>query len=230
MFFIMDIWTFITVKLIWGMFKLAWFLVTTLWWLLVLAIASAVVLVRRRHIPRDHPDAGKFLNDAEGELRWRSLATGTLYPVDTDAAGDTEECCEVQASEKTLGWDAQMTALNRLFRHKAAVFTSRFSAVTGDGRVAATADFPQETYRGMTLDHASQEWVTRLIADGTCDLRNNREYAVKALDGLEAVLGDCGWEREGGDGEHWYSRRCQRPVILWDQPLHAAEVPAIPAP
>jgi hypothetical protein len=37
---IVDIWTFVTIKLIGGVFKLAWFLLKTAWWLVVLLITS----------------------------------------------------------------------------------------------------------------------------------------------------------------------------------------------
>ena len=52
MFFIFtDIWTFITVKLIWGTLKLAWFLTQTALWLVVLLITSVVLMVRKRSWP-----------------------------------------------------------------------------------------------------------------------------------------------------------------------------------
>jgi hypothetical protein len=49
------------------------------------------------------------------------------------------------------------------------------------------------------------------------------------LEQLDCTLRARGWEPDGASGVHWYSSRYQRPVILWDQPVHASEAQAIPA-
>lgn len=58
---IVDIWTFITIKLIGGILKLAWFLVKTTWWLVVLLITSVALMMRSRHQPDQIPDSGDFV-------------------------------------------------------------------------------------------------------------------------------------------------------------------------
>lgn len=220
MFFIMDIWTFITVKVIWGTLKLAWFLTQTAVWLVVLLITSAMLMVRKRSWGDQIPGAGEFAGVGE-DYYWRDDATGTLYK----AERHNEETCEVQASERTR-MDLRMTAASRLVRSPA-VDTSRFAAVIdGSGQLAASADFPQHCYRGVGLDHVDPAQA----ALDQCDLRFNREQAIAALDRLGSILEARGWRRCGDSGTHWYSRTYQRPVIHWDQPVQPAEAPAaVPA-
>ena len=122
--------------------------------------------------------------------------------------------------------DMRMTAANRLMRGRAAVTTHRFEAVVdGTGQVAATVEFPQECYRGISLDHVDPAQASQ----DQCDLRLNREQAIGALDRLDHVLEARGWQPDGASGTHWYSRTYQRPVILWDQPLQAITTPTLPA-
>jgi hypothetical protein len=219
MFFIMDIWTFITVKLIWGTLKLAWFLTQTVLWLAVLLITSAVLMVRKRNWPDRLPGTGEFTEDGEGYY-WRDDATGALHVAELD----NEVTCEVQASERTK-MDLRMTAASRLMRSPA-IDTSQFNAVVdGTGELAATAEFPQHCYRGVGLDHVDPAQA----ALAQCDLRFNREQATQALDRLGSILEARGWRRSGDSGMHWYSRTYQRPVIHWEQPVQAAEAPALPA-
>jgi hypothetical protein len=215
---IVDIWTFITIKLIGGMFKLAWSLVKTAWWLVVLLITSVALMVRSHDQPDQIPYAGDFIGNGEG-LRWRDAATGTLYKVDED----TTMHCEVQASERT-GMDMRMTALNRLMRGPA-IMTNRFTAVVaGTGQVAAVADFPQECYRGIGLDHVDPAQA----AQDQCDLRLNREQATRALDRLDKILFARGWtpDPDGDGAAHWYSRRYGRRAILRNSAIEAP-MPAI---
>jgi len=218
MFFIMDIWTFITVKLIWGTLKLAWFLFQTVGWLVVLLITSIVLMVRTRSWPDQVPGTGEFTGVGE-DCYWRDDATGALYK----AERHNEETCEVQASERTK-MDLRMTAASRLVRSPA-IATSRFTAVVdGAGQPAATTDFPQHCYRGVSLDHVDPAQS----ALDQCDLRFNREQATGALDRLGSILQARGWRRCDDSGTHWYSRTYQRPVIHFDQPVQTAEAPAVP--
>lgn len=220
MFFIIgDIWTILTVKLIGGTFKLAWFIIKTAWWLVVLLIASVALMLRRRSQPDQLPGAGDFTGDGQ-DYHWRDTTTGTLYKVDRDNTTH----CEVQASERTR-MDMRMTALNRLMRGPA-VMTNQFTAITaGTGQVAATADFPQECYRGIGLDHVDPAQASQ----DQCDLRLNRKQATGALDRLDSILETRGWQPDGTSGSRWYSRTYRRPVILWDQPVQPAEAPALSA-
>jgi hypothetical protein len=219
MFFIMDIWTFITVKLIWGTLKLAWFLTQTVLWLVVLLTTSVVLMVRRRGWPDRIPATGEFTGDGQ-DYYWRDDETGALYK----AEQDSEVTCEVQASERTK-MDLRMTAASRLMRSPA-IDTSQFTAVVdGTGELAATTDFPQHCYRGVGLDHVDPAQAGL----AQCDLRFNREQAIQALDRLGSVLEARGWRRSGDSGMHWYSRTYQRPVIHWDQPVQTAEAPAVTA-
>ncbi len=218
MFFIVDIWTFITIKLIWGTLKLAWFLTQTAFWLVVLLITSIVLMVRKRSWPGGIRDAGAFTADGP-DYYWRDDQTGTLYKADRDH----QVTCEVQACERTK-MDLRMTAASRLVRSPA-VDISQFTAVIdGTGEVAATTDFPQQCYRGIGLDHLDPAHA----ALDQCDLRLNREQATGALDRLESILHARGWRRCGDQGLRWYSRTYQRPVIHWDQPVPTAQGPAVP--
>jgi hypothetical protein len=220
MFFIVDIWTFITVKLIWGILRLAWFLTRTVFWLVVLLIASVAQTVRKHSESAQVPGAGDFTAVGQ-DYYWRDDATGTLYQADPDY----EETCEVQASER-VRMDLRMTAASSLIRGPA-IDTNRFTAVSdATGQLAASTDFPQQCYRGIGLDHVDPAQA----AQDQCDLRFNREQATEALDRLESTLEAQGWQRYGNAGAHWYSRTYQRPAILWDQPVHEEQPPAILAP
>jgi hypothetical protein len=220
MFFIMDIWTFITVKLIWGTLKLAWFLAQTALWLIVLLITSVALMVRKRGGPDRIPATGEFTEDGQ-DYYWRDDETGALYK----AERDNEVICEVQASERTK-LDLRMTAASRLMRSPA-IDTSQFAAVVDStGELAATMDFPQHCYRGVGLDHVDPAQA----ALDQCDLRFNREQATQALDCLGSILEARGWRRSSDSGMHWYSRTYQRPAIHWDQSVQTAEAPAVSAP
>lgn len=220
MFFIfMDIWTFITVKLIWGALRLAWFLTQTALWLVVLLITGVALMVRKRSWPDRIPATGEYTGDGQ-DYYWRDDETGALYK----AERDNKVTCEVQASERTK-MDLRMTAASRLMRSPA-IDTSQFTAVVdGTGELAATTDFPQHCYRGIGLDHVDPAQAPL----DQCDLRFNREQATKALDRLGSILEARGWRRSGDSGMHWYSRTYQRPVIHWDQPVQMTEAPAVSA-
>jgi hypothetical protein len=221
MFYIIgDIWTIITVKLIGGVFKLAWFLIKTIWWLAILLIASISMIVRRRGQSKQVPDAGEFVNNGD-DFHWRDQATGVLYKVDKN----TTTHCEVQGFERT-GLDMRMTAASRLLRGPA-VATHRFAAVVDEtGQVAATAEFPQQCYTGIGLDHVDPAQASQ----DQCDLRLNRDQAIGALDRLDYILQAGGWQPTSASGPHWYSRTYRRPAVLRDQPVQAAAAPALPAP
>jgi hypothetical protein len=218
--FITDIWTFITVKLIWGTLKLAWFLTQTALWLVVLLITSVVLMIRKRSWPDRIPATGEFTGNGQ-DYYWRDDETGALYK----AEQHNKATCEVQASERTK-MDLHMTAASRLMRSPA-IDTSQFNAVVkGTEELAATTDFPQHCYRGIGLDHVDPAQAPL----DHCDLIFNRDQATQALDRLGSILEARGWRRSADSGMHWYSRTYQRPVIHWNQPAQMTEDPAVSAP
>jgi hypothetical protein len=225
MFFIIgDIWTIITVKLIGGVLKLAWFLTRTAFYLALFLILSAVIgvtaLIRRR--TRDElAGAGEYTSDG---LYWRDRASGQLYHVH---ATQTEHC-EVHGAER--GLDLRRTTLSRLMRNPALCYC-QFDAVTdGTGRVAGSARFSRHARHGIhhvdDLDPQTAGLETAHMTESLVWV-GDHESAASALEQLDFLLRARGWEHDRGYGDHWYSRRYQRPVILWDQPVQAAEAPAI---
>ena len=230
MFFIIgDIWTIITVKLIGGTLKLAWFLTRTAFYLALFLILSAVAgvtaLIRSR--TRDElAGTGEYTRDG---LYWRDQASGQLYHVH---ATQTEHC-EVHGAAR--GPDLRRTTQSRLMRNPA-LFYCQFDAITdGTGQAAGSARFSRHARRGIHhLDDLDPDTTGQETTDMTESLVWAGDYqtAAAALEQLDSNLRARGWEQrpDGGYGAHWYSRRYQRPVILWDQPVQAAEAPAIPAP
>lgn len=228
MFFIIgDIWTIITVKLIGGVFKLAWFLTRTAFYLtlfLILSAAAGVTALIRRRSRDDLAGAGEYTS---GGLYWHDQASGQLYHVH---ATQTEQC-EVHGAER--GLDLRRTTLSRLMRNPA-LFYCQLDAVTdGTRQLAGSARFSRHARRGIhhldDLDPQTAELETTNMTESLV-WAGDHESAAAALEQLDSILRARGWEHNDGYGDHWYSRRYQRPVILWDQPVQAAETPAIPAP
>ena len=228
MFFVIgDIWTIITVKLIGWVLKLAWFLTRTAFYLTLFLILSAATgataLIRRRR--RDDPmSAGEYTGDGQ---YWRDRPSGQLYHVH---ATQTEHC-EVHGAVR--GQDLRRTTLSRLMRNPA-LLCCHFDAVTDSTeQVAGSARFTRHARRGIrdlddldpqTAGQETTDWTESLVWAG------DHESAGAALEQLNCVLRARGWEQDDGYGDHWYSRRYERPVILWDQPVQAAEAPAIASP
>jgi len=206
---LVDIRTFVVIRLIGGILHFAWLMLKMTWWLIVLAVTSTALMVRSRQPAARILDAGAFVRD-EDALHWRDQVTGARYLVDET----TVSRCIVQAS--ATGLDMRMTAVSRLAGNPP-VLTYKFSAVTdGSGQVVASAIFPQQRYRGVSLDHADPLQA----ADDPCDLRFNREQALSALGRLDRILFAHGWSPDvADDGVHWYSRRYRRPAIRWDSPI-----------
>ena len=224
MFFIIgDIWTIITVKLIGGVLRLTWYLTRTGFYLALFLILSAgagvLALTRSRD---DLAGTGAYTGDG---LYWCDRASGQLYHVH---ATQTEHC-EIHAAER--GLDCRRTTLSRLMRNPA-LFYCHFDAVAdGTGQVAGSARFSRHARRGI---HHLDDLDPQTAALETTDMSEplvwagDHESAAAALEQLDSILRARGWEHDGTSGGHWYSRKYQRPVILWDQPVQASEVPAMP--
>jgi hypothetical protein len=228
MFFIIgDIWTIITVKLIGGVLRLAWFLTRTAFYLALFLILSAGIGVTALIRSRGRDDlagTGEYTGDG---LYWRDRSSGQFSHVH---ATQTEHC-EVHGAER--GMDFRRSTLSRLMRNPA-LFYCQFDAVTdGSGQVAAYVRFSRHARRGIHhLDDLDPQTAELETTDMNEPLvwAGDHESAAAALEQLDSILRARGWEHDGESGGHWYSRRYQRPVILWDQPVHAAEASAIPAP
>ncbi len=163
-----------------------------------------------RHGPGEYSDDG---------LYWHDRKTGLLYHVH---AIETEDC-EVHGASRGADW--RRTALSRL-AHAPAIISCRFDAVTdGTAQVAGSVSFSRHARDGIRhLDD---------LDPGTADLHTkesqppvwagDRQRAAAALARLDSILEARGWKPRRESGAHWYSQRYRRPVILWDQPVHAAE-------
>lgn len=228
MFFIIgDIWTIITVKLIGGVLKLAWFLTRTATYLALFLILSAVGGVTALIRGRGHDElagTGEYTGDG---LYWRDWKSGQLYHVH---AAQTEHC-EVRGAEHGVDW--RRSTLSRLVRDPAIV-RCQFDAVTdGSGQVAGSVSFSRHARHGIhhvdDLDPQTADLETADMTESQVWV-GDHDNAAAAVRQLDSVLQARGWEHDSTYGDHWYSRRYRRQVILWDQPVQAAEAPAIPAP
>jgi hypothetical protein len=228
MFFVFDsLWDLIAAKLIWGTvrlsLKLTWFLARIAWYLSVFLILSAgagiTALLRRGHESDELTGIGDYGQDS---TIWRDRATGIEYPCSTSEV----EHCTVRADEAGMYW--RSTALARLMKGPA-ILRSQFTAISEDGpqpeNVIASVDFPQEARKNITLDHLDPAAAS---AD-PYGLGRSRDWATEALDDLDMILAAKGWQPDGAPGQHWYSRRYQRPVICWDRPLGGIEPAAVAA-
>jgi hypothetical protein len=228
MFFIVgDIWTLITIKLIGGVLRLAWFLTRTAAYLALFLILSAAAGVAALIRGRNHDElagTGEYIDDG---LYWRDAASGQLFHVH---ASQTEHC-EVRAADRGMDW--RRSTLSRFMRDPA-VIRWQFDAVTdGSSQVAGSVAFPRHARGGI---HHIDDLDPRSAALETTDMTEplvwagDHDSAAAALQELDFVLQARGWEADSAYGDHWYSRRYRRPVILSDQPVQATENPAIAAP
>jgi len=165
-----------------------------------------------RYGPGDYSDNG---------LYWHDGKTGILYHVH---AIETEEC-EVQGANRGADW--RKTALSRLVRAPAIV-GCRFDAVTDDtAQVAGSVSFSRHARHGVRhlddLDPGTTDLHTTDMSESLV-WAGDRQRAAAALAHLDSILEARGWKPRRESGAHWYSWRYRRPVILWDQPVHAAEM------
>jgi hypothetical protein len=154
-------------------------------------------------------------------LYWRDRNVGTLYHVHVTA---TEEC-EVHATGLGVRW--YRSALSRL-GHGPAITGWRFDAlIDGAAQVCGSVRFWRHARLGVRhlddLNPRSMAWESPDESEPLA-WAADAQRAAAALTRLHQNLRACGWERYGQSGAHWYSRRYRRPVILWDQPVHATEI------
>lgn len=166
----------------------------------------------------DFSRPGEYSNDG---LYWLDQKTGTLYHVH---ATQIEEC-EIRATD--LGLRLRGSMLSRLARAPAIVVW-RFDAVTeGAAQVAGSVSFCRHARRGV---HHLDDLDPQTAAPETTDKNEppvwagDHQRAAAAFARLEEHLRAHSWQQHRQSGAHWYSRRYRRPVILWDQPVHATEL------
>lgn len=208
-------------------FRIMWFFARIIWWLGIFLICSAIAgiaaLVKMaQHRPDETADFGSFSPD---HTQWQVQGTGQLYPV----SGSDQERCEIQAAMGGLAW--RRNALSRLVK-RGAIFRYTFAAVSrnaaGTPHTVASQEFLNEARHNITLDHLDPAHA----AEDPYNLGDNRREAESALDHLDWLLKNSGWTPIDADQQresesHWYTRHYQRPLILWDQPIAAAEAPGI---
>jgi hypothetical protein len=207
--------------------RLTWFLTRIAFYLalfLILSAAAGVTALIRRRSRDDLDGTGEYTGDG---LYWRDRSSGQLYHVH---ATQTEHC-EVHGAER--GLDCRRSTLSRLIRNPALRYC-QFDAVTdGTRQVAGSARFSRHARRGIHhLDDLDPQTAELETTDMTEPLvwADDHESAAAAVEQLDSVLRARGWQHDRGYGGHWYSRRYQRPVILFDQPVQAAEAPGIVSP
>jgi hypothetical protein len=198
-------------------FRIMWFFMRIAWWLAIFLIASmAAGVAALAKLGRQKPDenAGFGRYSADGD-QWQDSKTSEWYPV---RLGE-QETCEVHAIRGGFHW--QRNALSRLVR-RGAIVRYRFTAVSGAAdlqpRAIASEEFLNEARHNITLDHLDP-------AEASSDpygLSDNRDEAVSALDHLDWILTNQGWEKSRELAGHWYAGIYTRPTILWDQPVVSA--------
>ena len=198
-------------------FRILWFFIRVTWWL---GQFLDILAGRGHRIPgparaaRRGPDRG-----------FRSVLSGS-HPL----AGCAQRAV-VSRGERTAGalrrpgamgsLAYRRNAISRLVR-RGAIFRHAFSAVNDSSDVApnpaASADFIQEMRHNITLDNLDPEGedIARY------DLHDNYAEAKNALDQLDWVLTQRGWQDTGDRRGHWYARVYER-SILWDTPMPDAE-------
>jgi hypothetical protein len=209
-------------------FRIMWFFTRIIWWLGIFLICSVIAgiasLVKMaQHRAHETADFGSLSPDG---TRWQAHDSGQWYPV---SEGD-QETCEIQAAMGGLAW--RRNALSRLVK-RGAMFRYTFAAVSrdagGTSRTVASQEFLNEARRNITLDHLDPAHA----AEDPYNLGENRREAESALDHLDWLLTSSGWssvdagQQQRESESHWYTRHYQRPIILWDQPIGAAEAPGV---
>jgi hypothetical protein len=161
---------------------------------------------------------GEYSDDG---LYWRDAKAGTLYHVHATAT----EACEVRGTNLGVRWCRSVVSQ---LRRGPAIIGWRFDAVIdGAAHVAAAVRFWRHARRGLhDLDDLSRGFPAREYWDTSQPVARaaDPQRAAAALARLHEKLRACGWEQHGQSDAHWYSRRYRRPVILWDQPVHATEI------
>jgi hypothetical protein len=205
------IFGFIMGKVIIGVFRLAWWCLRAAWWLaifILLWIGTGVMALTKIGRPREDHTVG-FGQYSQDRTQWRDAASGEWYPV-----GQTEEHCHVRAAEAGTYW--RRTAIARLLK-QGAILRYRFEAVRDDGTVEAYREFPSEARRNITLDHLDPA----VASTDPYNLAQNREMAAEALNDLDYILENKGWQRSGQDAGHWYANAYVRPAIDRSRPVDA---------
>jgi len=206
-------------------FRIAWFFLRIAWWLgqfLIFSLFAGIIALVK--LGRASPDiAMGFGNFSEDAMRWQDRHTGQWYPV----SKDVQERCVVEATMGGLDW--RRNALSRLVK-RGAIFRYTLAAVS-DGSASSSAEpfvqeeFLNEARHNITLDDLDPEYA----ASDRYDLSQNRDEAVRALEHLEWLLTNKGWEQEKDPSPRpWYARKyCRR--ICWDQPIPAEATTDAPA-
>jgi hypothetical protein len=198
------IFGFIMGKVIIGVFRLAWWCLRVAWWLaifLLLWIGAGIMALARIGRPREDHTAG-FGAYSQDRTQWRDAASGESYP----SSQTSEEHCHIRAAEAGTYW--RRTAVARLLR-QGAMLRYRFEAVRDDGTVEASREFPNEARRNITLDHLDPA----AASTDPYNLTQNREMATEALNDLDFILENKGWQRSDRLSDHWYANAYARPVI-----------------
>jgi len=216
------VWIAITRWLIVNAFRLIWFLTRAAWWLglfAALSIGAGIVSLARivsKQAGSDNGQAiGRYSDDGE---RWWDPATGTWYR----CSATLQEHCEIVAAQVGTYW--RRTALARLFM-MGVILRYRLTAVC-DGNpqreryAVATAEFPMEARHGITLDHLDPAQA----AHDEYNLGELRRWAEDAVDYLDHVLTDSGWQPNGQATVHWYATRYTRRAVLWNEPIAATRM------
>jgi hypothetical protein len=176
-----------------------------------------VFLTRDRHGNRRY-GPGEYCDD---DLYWRDGKTGIRYHVH---AIEAEEC-EIQGTDRGTDW--LRGTLSRLVRAPA-ITACRFEAVTDNtAQIAGSISFSRHARHGVHhLDDLDPATAGLKTTDRNQDLvwAGDHQRAATALARLDSVLAARGWKPRRESGTHWYSLRYRRAVILWEQPVHRAEI------
>lgn len=196
-------------------FRIAWFFVRIAWWLgqfLIFSLFAGVVALAK--LGRTGPDITTgFGHFSEDGAQWQDQHTDQWYPV----GQEVRERCVIEATMGSLAW--RRNALSRLLK-RGAIFRYTFAAVSDNGKRNAAKPFAREEFlhearHNITLDHLDPEYA----ASDPYDLGQNRDEAVSALEQVEWMLTNRGWDREDDPSpSHWYARAYSR-RIRWDQPI-----------
>jgi hypothetical protein len=177
-----------------------------------------VLLTRGRHPSNRRCGPGEYCDDG---LHWRDGKSGIRYHVH---AIQTEDC-EIHGTHRGTHW--RRSALSRLVRAPA-IIACQFDAVTDDtAQVTGSVTFSRHARHGIRhLDDLDPATASLKTTNMNQDLvwAGDHQRAAAALARLDSILTAHGWKPRREAGPHWYSMRYRRPVILWDQPVHPAEM------